>query len=396
MKFYGYLRPDGRVGIRNHILILPVSICASDVARKIHERVEGTITFHNHLGCSQSQFDQECTIRTMAGLAANPNVFGTVLISLGCENCQLDLVEKEVKKRTNKPLYSFSIQDCHGMSGTIRLVEDCAKKLVKEAHRMKKTLQSFSKIIIGTECGGSDPTSGLCANPLIGSVIDKVIDNKGTAILSETTEFIGAEKQLVLRSINDEIRSKIYKIIDRYEESQKIIGHDIRERNPSPGNKAGGITTLEEKSLGCILKSGHRSIIDVIDYAEDISQHGLVIMDTPGNDSTSMMGMVAGGCQLILFSTGRGTPMGNPLVPVIKVCANSITCQNFKEHIDYDASYILKNDKTMKSAECELFTYMIDVIEGSQTSSERLDFYETSIARVGKYRKNGRTYTYYY
>lgn len=396
MQFKGYLRSDGKVGIRNHVLILPVSICASDIARKIHEEVEGTITFHNHLGCSQSTFDQECTIRTMAGMAANPNVYGTVLISLGCENCQLSLVINEVRKRTNKPLSFFSIQECGGMTNTILMAKKAAFTMVQQAKKLKRTTHDFSKLIIGTECGGSDPTSGLCANPLMGNVMDKFIEEKGTVILSETTEFIGAEKQLANRAINIEVSNKIYEIIRRYEESQKVIGHDIRQRNPSPGNKVGGITTLEEKSLGCVLKSGSTSIVDVIDYAEDIKSKGLVIMDTPGNDSTSMMGMIAGGCQLIVFSTGRGTPMGNPLVPVIKISANPMTCETFFEHIDYDASPILKQKKSMTEGQNELMDLIISIIDSKQTKSEILDFYETSIVRVGKYVKDGNIYSYYY
>lgn len=396
MKFNGYLRTDGKVGIRNHVLILPVSICASDVARKVCKRVQGTVTFHNHLGCSQSPFDQECTIRTMAGLAANPNVFGTIMIALGCENCQLDIVKNAILDRTNKPLVCLSIQKSGGAKNTIEEAVQEAKKMVENAKLVPLTEHDFSKLIIGTECGGSDPTSGLVTNVVMGKTVDSIIEEGGTTILSETTEFIGAENILAQRALNQQVADDILRIISRYEESQKIVGNNIRQRNPSPGNKAGGITTLEEKSLGCVLKSGSKKIRKVVDYAELINENGLIIMDTPGNDSTSMMGMVAGGCQLILFSTGRGTPMGHPIVPVIKMCGNPSTCVTFEEHIDFDVSKILQKNENIDEAGKKLLLKMINVINGEKTKSESLGFYETSIVRVGKYLKNNEVYSYYY
>lgn len=396
MIFYGYKRSDGKVGIRNHVLLLPVSICASDVARKVHERVKGTITFHNHLGCSQSIFDQECTIRTMAGLAANPNVYATILIALGCENCQLALIEKAIRLRTNKPLISLSIQECGGMSKTIREAARYADLFVKEAAKESKTVQALSDLIIGTECGGSDPTSGIACNPLNGSVMNDFVDEGATVVLSETTEFIGAQHLLQQRARSEKVSRRIKEIVDRYLESQAVIGYDIRQRNPSPGNKKGGITTLEEKSLGCILKAGSRPIENVFDYGEELKPSGLVIMDTPGNDSTSMMGLAAGGCQLIVFTTGQGTPMGNPVVPVFKVCANPKTCLTFAEHLDHDASPIITGSESFEIQKKKLKESMIEIINGSKTKSEQLDFYETSIARVNKYVKDKKVYSYYY
>ena len=395
MKFSGYCRCDGKVGIRNHVLILPVSICASDMARKVHEQVSGTVTFHNHLGCSQSPYDQVCTIRTMAGLAANPNVYGTILISLGCENCQLDIVAEAIRQRTNKPLVMFSLQQCGGYAKTFEQACKAADSMVLAANKIHRTQQDFNQLIVATECGGSDATSGLAANPLIGLAMDQIIEDGGSVILSETTEMIGAESLLKQRARTQAIAHQIDEIIARYEESQKVIGYDVRERNPSPGNKAGGITTLEEKSLGCILKAGHKPIESVVDYAEEVKTKGLVIMDTPGNDATSMMGMVAGGCQLIVFSTGRGTPMGHPLVPVIKLCANPKTCESFHEHIDFDASSLLEGRQSFNEAKQSLIETMLEVIQGKQTQSERLDFYETAIVRVGKYVKAGKIYSYY-
>jgi len=252
MKFYGYRRSDGKVGVRNHILILPASVCASDAARMISSQVKGTVTFNNQNGCSQVPSDQQYTMDMMAGYAANPNIYGTVVISLGCENCQMDLVVDEIAKRTNKPVKTLIIQE---EGGTIRTIEKgirYAMEMVQEATLLQKEIFPISELIIGTECGGSDPTSGLAANPLVGELSDRIIEMGGTSILSETTEFIGAEHILAKRAKNEEIKEKIYGIIDRYEKSLESVGEKVRAGNPSPGNKAGGITTLEEKSLGCI------------------------------------------------------------------------------------------------------------------------------------------------
>lgn len=388
MNFKGYRRiVDNTVGIRNHILILPASICASDVARMVHERVPGTVTFHNHLGCSQTQIDTEYTLYTMAGMAANPNVYGTVVISLGCENCQMDRVLACIRKRTHKPLAHFIIQE-NGINQTLALACEAAQKMVEAARQQQKSEIDISKLILGTECGGSDPTSGLVSNILVGEISDDLVELQGTSILSETTEFIGAQHILKRRAKNDIIAEQIDEIISRYEESQLVVGDDIRMRNPSPGNKKGGITTLEEKSLGCIKKSGNAIIQKVYDYADSIDHQGLVIMDTPGNDSISMTGMVAGGCQLILFTTGRGTPLGNPIVPVIKITGNAMTYKKMEESIDFDCSQALTNPYIKSDLKERLWKLILEVCEGKLTKSEIYKINECSIVRVGKYVKN--------
>lgn len=389
MKISGYKREcDGTYGIRNHVLILPASICASDAARIVSQKVEQTVTFHNHLGCSQSKIDTAYTLSTMAGMAANPNVYGVIVISLGCENCQMDRVVSEIRERTKKPIKTFIIQEVGGITKTIDLASKAAYQMVQEAKKMPKTTFDLSRLIIGTECGGSDPTSGLVSNALVGKISDRIVDLKGTSILSETTEFIGAQHILKRRAVNSLVADRIDEIIERYEESQRVVGDDIRMRNPSPGNQRGGITTLEEKSLGCIKKSGTAIIQNVFDYAQPITQNGLVIMDTPGNDSISMMGMVAGGSSLILFTTGQGTPLGNPLVPVIKITANQNTAHKMADSIDFDASAGFDGQK-MDDLENELFSLMIDVCNGKKTKSEIYGICECSIVRVSKYVKDG-------
>ncbi|HBG7285694.1 UxaA family hydrolase [Clostridioides difficile] len=385
MKFYGYKRPDGRVGIRNHILILPTSVCASDTTRIIASQVQGAVTFNNQNGCSQVHSDQQLTMDVMAGYAANPNVYGVIVVSLGCENCQNDLVVDAIKERTNKPIKTLVIQEEHGTLKTIEKAVRYAREMAQEASLLRKEEFPISELILGTECGGSDPTSGLAANPLIGELSDKLVDLGATSILSETTEFIGAEHILARRAVNEEVKEKILHIVHRYENSLKLVGEEVREGNPSPGNIAGGLTSLEEKSLGCIHKGGHRQISEVYDYAKQIDKKGLVIMDTPGNDASSVAGMVAGGAQIVVFSTGRGTPSGNPIAPVIKITGNKITFANMKDNMDFDASPVIYGPQTMEELTDDLLNMVVDVANGKQSKAESLGYTEMAIARVCNY-----------
>ena len=386
MEFKGYRRPDGRVGIRNKILILPASVCASDTARIVADQVKGAVTFHNQNGCSQVGADQQFTMDVMAGYAANPNVYGTVVISLGCENCQMDLVVEAIRQRTDKPLEQFVIQECGGTLKTVELAVRAARKMAGEASLLQKETFPFSELIVGTECGGSDPTSGLASNPLIGEMSDRLASMGGTSVLSETTEFIGAEHILARRGATPEISQQIYGIVHRYEKVLQLVGEEVRAGNPSPGNKAGGLTTLEEKSLGCIHKGGHGPVNAVYDYAKQVEPHkGLVIMDTPGNDPSSVAGMVAGGCQVVVFSTGRGTPTGNPIAPVIKITGNRLTFAKMEDNIDIDASPVLYGPQTLEEMGDVLMQELADVCSGKQTKAETLGFTEMAIARVCNY-----------
>ena len=386
MTFYGYKRPDGRVGVRNHVLILPASVCASDTTRIIAQQVTCAVTFNNQQGCSQVAPDQQLTMDVMAGYAANPNVYGTVVVSLGCENCQMDLVVKAIEERTNKPLKQVIIQEAGGTLKAVDMAVRYAKEMVAEASMLQKEEFPISELIVGTECGGSDPTSGLAANPVIGEMSDRIVAAGGTSILSETTEFIGAEHILARRAATPEVHDRIFEIVHRYENALRLVGEEVREGNPSPGNKAGGITTLEEKSLGCIHKGGHSPINAVYDYAKQVqSKQGLVIMDTPGNDPSSVAAMVAGGAQVVVFSSGRGTPTGNPIVPVIKITGNKLTFAKMEDNIDLDASPLIYGTKTLDDLGGELLQMVVDAACGKQTKAEALGYTEMAIARVCNY-----------
>lgn len=380
--FLGYKRPDGRVGVRNHVLILPASMCASDVARMVAAQVKNAVTFNNQLGCSQVGGDQQYIMDVMAGYAANPNVYGTVIVSLGCENCQMDLVEAAIRERTNKPLEKFVIQEEGGTIRTVEKATRAAMKLVQEASLLQRVPCPVSELIIGTECGGSDPTSGLAANILVGELSDRLAALGGTPILSETTEFIGAEHILAARAKDETVKNRIYEIIKRYEDHIKNVGEDIRDGNPSPGNKAGGITTLEEKSLGCIHKGGHSVINEVLEYAEEPHEKGLVIMDTPGNDMSSIAGMIAGGAQIVVFTSGRGAPTGHPIAPVIKITGNRETYAAMEDNTDVDASPIIYKPGFLQELGDLFLQEVFEVAQGKLTKAEILNFMETAVVRL--------------
>ena len=386
MTFYGYRRPDGRVGVRNKVLILPASVCASDTTRIIAQQVEGSVSFNNQQGCSQVGPDQQYTMDVMAGYAANPNIYGTVVVALGCENCQMDLVTAAIQERTNKPLKQVIIQEAGGTLKAVEIAVRYAKEMVAEASLLQKEEFPISELIVGTECGGSDPTSGLAANPAIGAMSDLLVAAGGTSILSETSEFIGAEHILARRAANQEVHDRIYEITTRFENHFHAVGEDVRAGNPSPGNKAGGITTLEEKSLGCIHKGGHSPVNAVYDYAKQVeAKQGLVIMDTPGNDPSSVAAMVAGGAQVVVFSSGRGSPTGNPIAPVVKITGNKLTFAKMEDNIDFNAAPLIYGEKTLEELGGDLLNMVVETACGKQTKAEALGFTEMAIARVCNY-----------
>lgn len=386
MKFMGYRRPDGRVGIRNHILILPASVCATDTTRIIASQIDGAITFNNQNGCGQVQSDQQLTMDIMAGFAANPNIYGTIVVSLGCENCQMDLVVSAIKARTNKPLKTFIIQECEGTLNTIKLAVKEGLRMESAASCVMRRECDMSELIIGTKCGGSDPTSGLSSNVLIGEISDRIVDLGGTSILTETPEMIGAEHILASRAENPEIADAIYRIIYRFEDYLRVTGkEEVRESNPSPGNYAGGITTLEEKSLGAIHKSGTRPITAVYDYAKQVHDKGVVIMDSAGHDPSSCSAMAAGGAQLLLYTTGRGTPLGNPIAPVIKLTGNHETYEKMIDNMDYDSSPIIYGQQTLVEAGNDFMDLILRVANGERTKAEQLGYMEIAMDRVCNY-----------
>ena len=385
MNFLGYRRPDKKVGIRNHVLVLATCACSSETARVISNQVQGSVHIINQNGCAQVEGDLKITMDILSGLAANPNVYGTVLVGLGCENAQPSDMYSLIQSKTNKPLKMIVIQEEGGTTSTIKKGAAYARQLVMEASMLRREDFPLSELIVATNCGGSDPTSGLASNPVLGNASDRLVDLGSTSILCETTEFIGAEHILAERAATPEIKEQIYHIIKRYEDHLKNAGENLRNGNPSPGNKAGGITTLEEKSLGCIHKGGHRPIVEVTDYGVGPSKKGLVIMDTPGYDIASVTGLVAGGAQIVVFTTGRGTPTGNALAPVLKMTANKITFENMKENMDFNASAVIAGTKSIEEMGEELLKEIIAVANGKVVTAEAFGFNDIAISRVCNY-----------
>jgi len=387
MKFHGYKRIDGKIGVRNHTLILPTVACANETCRIIAENLPEAVSLVNQNGCGEVEGNRQITQKVLSGLAANPNVFGTLMIGLGCELNQAEEMSRIIRSKTNKPLEVLLIQEEGGTLNTINKGIRIAQDLIRQASSCQRELFDISHLTVGVECGGSDSTSGLVANPVIGRVSDLLIDLGGTVMFSETTEIIGAEHLLAQRAASPEVSNKIFEIVNRRESYLRGVGEDLRSGQPSPGNKAGGLSTIEEKSLGCIHKGGTRPIMEILDYASDTKKKGLVIMDTPGYDVLSVTAKVAGGCQLIIFTTGRGNPIGNPIAPVVKVTANKDTYNKMKDNIDLDFSEVLEGVRSIDEVGNEVLEEIVRIANGKRTKAEvyGFGFTETVMSRICDY-----------
>ena len=363
--FLGYPRSNGSVGIRNKIVVLSSVVCANTVVRRVAEKIDNAIAITHPFGCGQWGISYSNTFNILAGLASNPNVYGALVIGLGCETLFSNLLADKIKE-SKKPVDSFNIQDVKG--GTIGAIEkgvSICKRFDQEAKEVKKEMFDFSHISLGLECGGSDATSGLASNPIVGIVSDKVVNLGGTSILPEMAEWAGAEHLLSKRAINEEVAKEIMNLF----KGKKF-------ENRSPGNVEGGLSTPEEKSLGNITKGGKATIQGVIQYAEKPKGKGLWLLVEPGLDVVSMTALAAAGTNIIVFTTGRGTPFGSPIAPVIKICGNPKTCDYMANNIDIDASQIITNGKSIEEVSDSLWKKLVDVCNGEKTIAEKLGFEE--------------------
>jgi altronate dehydratase large subunit len=370
MQFAGYRRQNGTVGVRNHVLVLPSVMCANHVVELIGKKVPEAVVVAHPNGCSQIGADFEQTKRTLAGFAANPNVAATLVVGLGCETNESRALGRAIAE-LGAHVEVIGIQEEGGSTATIARGVEVARALLREAERCERTQVDLSTLVLGTECGGSDAFSGITANPALGYASDRVVEAGGTVILAEVPELVGAEHLLAARA-EPKVGERLYALIERVEQRARAMRVDIRGGNPAPGNIAGGITTLEEKSLGCIYKGGSSPLREVIEYAERPTQCGLVVMDTPGQDIEQMTGMVAGGAQVVVFTTGRGTPTGSPIAPVIKVATNTPMYEKMREHMDVNAGDVLDGKRSI-----------LDAANGKQTAAEVLEFRDFAINRIG-------------
>ena len=385
LQFWGYRRAEGRPGIRNHVLILPGCACGSETARIVASQVRGAVNIVFNTGCSDVAANTAMSQKVLTGFACNPNVYGVVIIGLGCETVGHKQLREKIQAMTSKPVVSFGIQEEGGTLKTIEKAVRAAREMAARAGMQQKELFDISELFLGIECGGSDATSGIAANPAVGELSDLLVDYGATSIMSESIEWIGAEHVVAKRAATPKIHNEIIEVCRAYEEHLKAAGQDCRAGQPTPGNKAGGLSTLDEKSLGCIRKGGVRPIREVLEQAARPTQHGAIVMDTAGYDISSVTSMVAGGCQVIIFTTGRGTPTGNAIVPVVKVTANARTYRCMEDNMDVDLSPIVRGEKTAKEMGEELLQEIAAIANGKLTKAEAYGFSDIAVDHVCRF-----------
>src|SRR5437773_9797341 len=372
-RFLGYPRPDGRPGVRNHVLVVPTVICSAVVAERIAASIAPIGTALPHLaGCGQLGPDLHVTHDTLAAYCRHPNVGAVIVIALGCEQLVAQYLA-DTARQSGKPAHIVSIQ---GEGGTVRATArgiEIARRLAEDVSRIERVWCSASSIVLSVKCGGSDYTSGLASNPVVGRVADRLVDAGGAVVLGEIAEIMGAEHLLAARAATPETAAPPLRVANRVESAAIALGLDIRGTQPSPGNIRGGLTTIEEKSLGATHKAGERTRLEeVVGYAAPVTKRGLTVMDTPGLDVESVTGMVGGGAQVVLFTTGLGTPTGNPIAPVIKITGNARTARTMADNIDVDVSDVMTNAASLDRAAERLLDELIAVASGRPTAAERL------------------------
>ncbi len=385
--FMGYERSDGSVGTRNEIWIVPTVGCVNSVAGAIAGQCQDLVgrgidavkTFSHPYGCSQMGEDQENTRKLLAGLIRHPNACGVLVLGLGCENCNISLLKEYLGDFDEERIRFLNCQDASDEveEGVLLL-----RELATVGKTDKRSQVSVSKLIVGLKCGGSDGYSGITANPTVGAFSDLLTGAGGSTILTEVPEMFGAETILMDRAVNEGVFEKTVSLINDFKGYFLKNGETVSE-NPSPGNKAGGITTLEDKSLGCVQKSGTAPVVDVLRYAQRAGeQKGLYLLEAPGNDLVASTALAASGAQLILFTTGRGTPFACP-VPTMKISSNSELYERKKNWIDFDCGRLVYEKTDPAALSVELYEKVLAVAGGEQVKSETLSFCDLAIWKQG-------------
>ncbi|MBR3632231.1 MAG: altronate dehydratase [Elusimicrobiaceae bacterium] len=385
-SFMGYVRTDGQVGIRNEIWIIPTVGCVNTTAQRLAKAaseklkglVDGVYAYTHNMGCSQLGADHRRTQDILKGLIRHPNAAGVLVLSLGCENNNLDNFKPVLGDIDPKRVKFLVTQDVNDEYGAGMKILD---ELAAYAQTFKREPVPASKLVLGFKCGGSDAFSGITANPLCGRINDLLVSLGGTTILTEVPEMFGAETLLMKRAVSKEVFEKTVHLINDFKSYFTRYGQTIYE-NPSPGNKKGGISSLEEKSLGCTQKGGHAPVVDVLNYGEQAVKNGLNLLIGPGNDQVSCTNLVASGAQIVLFTTGRGNPFGSP-VPTIKIATNTGLYTRKPHWIDFNAGQILDGMSFEQATEA-LFHYVLDIASGRvQTNNEKFGYKEISVFRDG-------------
>ena len=386
--FDGFARSDGTVGIRNEVWIIPTVGCVNAIARAIEQKsqkflaeypqVEGIYAYSHPHGCSQLGDDHLHTQKILSGLTKSPNAGAVLIVGLGCENNQIGQM-KSVIGDFPKGRIDFLV--CQDEEDEVAAGVAMVKNLCRYADQFRRTPQPVSKLILGLKCGGSDGFSGITANPLVGAVADKLVAAGGTVILTEVPEMFGAETILMNRCRDKNTFGKTVELINGFKSYFMRYGEKVDE-NPSPGNKAGGITTLEDKSLGCVQKGGTQPVQDVLGYGNRAEEHGLLLLEGPGNDLVAANALAAAGVDMVLFTTGRGTPFACP-VPTVKIASNSKLAAHKSNWIDFNAGRLVEGSSMEDLAE-EFFNFLLNVASGKQhAKSEKLDKHELAIFKDG-------------
>lgn len=382
--FLGYRNPDGRVGVRNHVAIIPAVICANTVVQRIAQLVPGTVALPHPHGCAQIGDDAKLTMWSLAGAAANPNVGAALIVGLGCETCQsTDVLELARERSPGKQLEQFSIQEAGGSIKAIQRGMESARGLVDEVSKRSPEPLPLSELVVATECGGYDVTSARAANPTVGLVSDWLIDQGATVLMGETSDFVGAEQVLAQRAGDEEIVQQLRTIVARVEADAQHVGDSVTEVSAVVGTGSTGFSSLNEASLGCISKSGSTDIKEVIEFSDRPSRHGLVVMDTPSHDTVALTGMVTGGAQVCIATTGRGSPIGNALAPVINVTANPRTAVGMGDNIDLSLADIVRGNSSPELLAEQLADLTVNVASGQMTAAEIIGHQEFALYRIG-------------
>jgi altronate dehydratase large subunit len=369
MEFWGYRRPDGRVGTRNYVGVLSTVVCANEVAEDIARQVDGAVSFTHHQGCCQTPVDIRRVTEVLIGLGSNPNLAAVLLVSLGCESTDIEAVAAGIRA-AGKRVEVIGLQEIGGAARTRAEGTLIVQDMAAEASRLKPVPCQLSDIVLGMKCGSSDTTQGLSATPAIGMASDAIVAAGGTSVLGEVTEFIGAEHIIARHAATPEVAAQILALVDRMESRAKAVGCDMRGGQPTGGNIKGGLTTIEEKSLGAIAKGGTAPIRAVYEYGQRPRVKGLVVMDSPGREPEILTGLAAAGCNVIAFATGRGAPQGFPFVPVIKLTGNARTWERLRDHIDMSVAGIIDGTESLPQAGERLLERIVAISSGERTRSE--------------------------
>jgi altronate hydrolase len=390
--FMGFKRDDGRVATRNYLGVISSVNCSAHVCRMIakyfdddfmaqYPSVDGIVPIHHRTGCGMGSDGEPIEVlrRTLGGYAVHPNFHSSLLIGLGCEANQINNLLAAQGLKRNDHLKAFTIQDTGGTRKTVDHGIGLIKDMLPDANRVTREELPASHLTLGLECGGSDGYSGISANPALGAAADLLVMHGGSAILSETPEVYGAEHLLTRRAVTREVGEKLVKRIKWWEDYTERLGGEMNN-NPSPGNKAGGLTTILEKSLGAVAKGGTQGLMEVYEYAERVSKRGFVFMDTPGYDPVSVTGHVAGGANVICFTTGRGSAYGCKPAPSIKLATNSALFRKQEEDMDVDCGVIVDGKASIEEVGQQIFELILKVASGEKSKSEQWGYGEDEFA----------------